>query len=350
MRKKCFSVLLFPVSYAKMGKKEDVCNSDCPHCSTEGMFFLPICFGICKKYYDSIKEEKPFMHTIAAILNENGSTVCRVFTSEKVFRRDFFVNHKHTDLELSLILSGRGIYRTKNGAYPIEKGDIFLYGTNEEHCISDADDLSLLNIHMSPRFFWGTDDGGRFLDLYYRRSEAFRNRIPAESEAAKAAIPLFSAIKEEAEEKKEDYTHFIRSLLTEVLILLYRNTDYARQGGNALPLPGAESLQKVCRAADYIDQHYTEDITLAEIAAHVHLTRTYFSALFTASYGISAWEYIHIKRIEYAKKLLRSSDETVLSVALQCGFNNTANFNRAFRQTTGTTPKAYRAEKEKYPL
>ena len=101
------------------------------------------------------------MQTIAAILNDNGSTVCRVFTSEKVFRQDFFVNHKHTDLELSLILSGTGIYRTKNVDYPIAQGDIFLYGTNEEHCISDADDLSLLNVHMSPRFFWGTDDGGK---------------------------------------------------------------------------------------------------------------------------------------------------------------------------------------------
>ena len=48
------------------------------------------------------------------------------------------------------------------------------------------------------------------------------------------------------------------------------------------------------------------------------------------------------------EKLLRDDpDRTVLSVAVDCGFNNTANYNRIFRKVTGTTPSAYRAEAER---
>ena len=46
------------------------------------------------------------MESILKIQNEHGNELCHVFRSEKVFRKDFFLIHKHTSLELSLIISG----------------------------------------------------------------------------------------------------------------------------------------------------------------------------------------------------------------------------------------------------
>lgn len=286
-------------------------------------------------------------HTIATLENSAKLPLCTIFTSEKVFRKQFFINHKHAELELSLILGGGGRYRTQHGVLPIVKGDIFLFSSNEEHCITDASGLSLLNIHISPRFFWSFSEGCRFLDLYYRPSISFSNRIESHHPAAISVAPLFSAIQEEAVNRCPDYTHAIRALLCQLFIRLYRMTDYARKDPDTRPRPGAESLEKVCRAADFIDLHYREAITLEEIASHIHLSRTYFSSLFTSCYGMPVWDYINIRRVEYAKGLLRGSDDTVLSIALQSGYNSTANFNRAFRHATGTTPSAYRAQKEK---
>lgn len=93
----------------------------------------------------------------------------------------------------------------------------------------------------------------------------------------------------------------------------------------------------------YMDVHFCGDITLEELAGIAHMSRSYFSTAFKRFNGISPWEYITSRRIELAKRYLRSSDCTMLEIATSCGYNNTVNFNRAFRQTTGRTPSEYRA-------
>ena len=92
-----------------------------------------------------------------------------------------------------------------------------------------------------------------------------------------------------------------------------------------------------------IIRHFSEPLTLAAIAAQAGVTREYFSTLFHTCYGISPWEYLTLRRIECAKERLRTTDDTVLAVALFSGFNNTANFNRLFRNYTGVTPRQYRS-------
>ncbi|MBQ3064584.1 MAG: helix-turn-helix transcriptional regulator [Clostridia bacterium] len=54
-------------------------------------------------------------------------------------------------------------------------------------------------------------------------------------------------------------------------------------------------------------------------------------------------KYITVRRIERAVGLLKTTDKSVLEIATECGFNNTANFNKLFKNHTGTVPKAIRA-------
>ncbi len=282
------------------------------------------------------------MESILRICNAFGGELCHVFRSEKVYRRNFFLIHKHTSLELSLITAGSGRYSTPSGEHDIVTGDIFLYRPNEQHCITDADDLSLFNIHFSPRFFAGTDAAeSHFLSVFGSGSKRLSNRLPHSTEAARVIASLMLSIRVEAEKQPKDHAEMIRAKLTEALILLHResstkNEDEASNAG----------FDKVNRAADYIDAHFSSPLSLEEIASHVHLTRTYFSTLFKNCYGMTPWDYINIRRTEYAKLLLTKEDETILSVALRAGFNNTANFNRIFKSVTATTPSAYRRAKK----
>jgi len=281
------------------------------------------------------------MESILTIRNEHGNELCHIFRSEKVFRKDFFLVHKHTSLELSLIVGGCGRYLTPSGSHPICEGDIFLYRPNEQHCITDAEDLALFNIHFSPRFFADNEAiAGKFLSVF-GGGRGLSNRLPHDTETAKRISELLKTIREEAMAQKKDFAAMIHAKLTEALILLYRQsgecteTDFFPSG-----------FDKINRAADYIDAHFTSQLTLGEIAEHVHLTRTYFSSLFKLCYGMTPWDYINIRRTEFAKQLLLREDDTILSVALRCGFNNTANFNRIFKSVTATTPSAYRIAKK----
>ena len=59
--------------------------------------------------------------------------------------------------------------------------------------------------------------------------------------------------------------------------------------------------------------------------------------------GISPWEYITIKRVEKAIGLLKTTNDTKLNIAMQCGFNSSSNFYKAFFRITGKKPGSYQS-------
>ena len=82
---------------------------------------------------------------------------------------------------------------------------------------------------------------------------------------------------------------------------------------------------------------------MQDIAQAVAVTPNYLSALFPKTVGVSLWSYLTEKRIQRAMGLLEQSPhQNVLDIALACGFNSTAAFNRAFKSCVGCTPKEYR--------
>jgi len=68
-----------------------------------------------------------------------------------------------------------------------------------------------------------------------------------------------------------------------------------------------------------------------------------YNYIFSRLNGVSPWDYLTAKRVEKAASLLRSERGlTMLEIATRCGFNNTANFNRAFKKYQNRTPSSYR--------
>ena len=94
---------------------------------------------------------------------------------------------------------------------------------------------------------------------------------------------------------------------------------------------------------EYIKENYNDyELSVDKMCLVLHLSPAYFSTIFKRLNGISPWDYITIKRIEQSIEYLESTDSSILEIACRCGFNNTANFNRAFKKITGKTPSEYR--------
>ena len=123
--------------------------------------------------------------------------------------------------------------------------------------------------------------------------------------------------------------------------LLARRTDVMP----AWPVSRGASLPRwrLRRAIDFIEANLANPIGLAEVAASTGLTRMHFAAQFRSTTGYSPHTYLQRRRLEHAQMLLRSSEFSVLNVALSCGFSSHAHFTAVFKRMTGEPPNAWRA-------
>ena len=125
-----------------------------------------------------------------------------------------------------------------------------------------------------------------------------------------------------------------------LLIHLLRDFNYADKD-NAVNSMQFKNIQHILT---FIDEHFTEKLSLAELAEMAGMSPNYFSTFFKKISGITLWDYISSKRINMAVGLIRNhnSSKNMLEIATLCGFNNTTHFNKMFKRITGMTPTEYK--------
>jgi len=96
------------------------------------------------------------------------------------------------------------------------------------------------------------------------------------------------------------------------------------------------------KAMKYIEDHYKEHISLAELADYVSLSLNYFSNLFKQSTGKTVLEYITCRRMLEAKRLLQFTQLNVSEIAYELGYVNPRYFSEVFLRNENMTPTQYR--------
>ncbi|MEG4321546.1 MULTISPECIES: helix-turn-helix domain-containing protein [unclassified Microcoleus] len=100
--------------------------------------------------------------------------------------------------------------------------------------------------------------------------------------------------------------------------------------------------RQVLLVLEYINEHLSQDIKLADLAALLGMSQFHFSHMFKQAIGIAPYQYLLQQRIERAKELLKQKERSIVEIALECGFNSHSHLSKQFRQLTGMTPTAYR--------
>ena len=96
------------------------------------------------------------------------------------------------------------------------------------------------------------------------------------------------------------------------------------------------------KATQYINKHFSEPITISEVADYVAFSRPYFSKLFKKIEGISFTQYLQEVRLNEVKKFLRDTDVAISKIAFNCGFSGLSYFNAFFRKMMDCSPSQYR--------
>lgn len=284
------------------------------------------------------------IENVGEITSSNGDVLLRMWHAIVEPRKRSLFHHSHARFEITLVASGSGVYFTPSGNHEIHEGDMLIFSGNEPHCITEihSKGLELINLHFEPRYLFGDSHNSlsvKHADFCFVHAANFKNHIPAN--ATLNLAELFLRMEDELKRKDDEYVLCVKSLLNLLLISLIRDYGYCTK-------VSTHRMNEILSALEYIDMHLSESLTLEAIAHVAGMSPNYFSALFKRFCNVTLWEYISSKRIEKASHMMLDQNfkGTMLDIALACGYNNTANFNKAFRKHIGMTPSAYRKSED----
>lgn len=100
--------------------------------------------------------------------------------------------------------------------------------------------------------------------------------------------------------------------------------------------------EPIRKAVVYLDEHFAENVTVAQLAEIAHYSEAQFRRLFHALMQTTPSDYIASVRVNAAKTLLANTDKRISDIAAETGFFDHAHLIRTFRRLTGLTPAKYR--------
>lgn len=195
---------------------------------------------------------------------------------------------------------------------------------------------------------WDTEY--QFITLSFESNTFARHTFDLTTFTAIEFVPRFSqpdplihgiglALKSELESSRVSSRLYIDSLTTALMSHLLRH--YSTQKPISQTYHGGLSNRQLQQIASFVDQHLEQDLALAELAAIVQMSPSYFSSLFKQSVGLTPYQYVIQCRIERAKQLLRQGKLSIADVAHSLGFTHQSHLSRHFKRLVGMAPKAF---------
>ncbi len=112
-----------------------------------------------------------------------------------------------------------------------------------------------------------------------------------------------------------------------------------------------ENFEKIniecMKIKNYIDSHYSENITLDFLSNLTYVNKFHLVHLFTKEMGISPINYLINKRIDESKNLLSTTNYSIRDISSIVGFSNSSYFSQMFKKITGISPKDFRSNNSK---
>ncbi|MBQ8639109.1 MAG: helix-turn-helix domain-containing protein [Lachnospiraceae bacterium] len=249
--------------------------------------------------------------------------------------------HCHNCLELNLAEKGTGTYIIGGKLYPIRPGDIFVINNSERHlALHDDEELTLSVLIFDTDSIWKDRHGKEYLKPFFHRAETFSNRITSSARDYQAMRECFERIGQEEKERRIGWELVTETEAHLLLALLYR--CYHENQEIEKTEDGMSRFGRLEAVLTYIDSHFTEPLTLDQLAKEAAVSRNYLCKCFREATGQTLFAYIEQTRIQYAAYLLQTTEEPVARIAVESGFESVSYFNRLFRRQYEMSPGQFR--------
>lgn len=254
-----------------------------------------------------------------------------------------FTIHWHDEIEVIYIKKGKGIFLIDNEEYIVNEGDIVYISPRLMHSGQAIDNNNFITIcYMIDSTYLLSANSEYNTDKYFSSlidTQINRTIINANDPGYKNLKNALHKIDLCVEEKGIAYQLEIKMNLYDFFAQLYKN-KYLNVAPKKIFNSDNEELVK--KAVNYIQANFGNQLTVNEIANHVGLSPSYFMNVFKQHTKMTCIKYINSFRLNIAETMLKETDETVLQISQDCGFNNLSLFNREFKKAYSVTPTQYR--------
>ena len=251
----------------------------------------------------------------------------------RCYRDIHFLAHYHTDVEMILVRGGAPKIVVNNHSFSCRRGDVVIIRPGDIHFNEQDDSENILDFVVFNPIILG-DIYSSHIDLvpYVSAEQTEQHGFSVDG------ITLFDTLHRELRDKERYYDAAIKSRLRSFWIDYMRHFTTGEQGSGLI---STNRLSRIRVLLDYIDRHYDQDIPLSKAAQLLGYDTFHCSKTFKAITGVNYVTYLNTVRVGKALDKLRSSDQSIIDVALDCGFNTPRTFNRVFKEITRMTPTEY---------
>lgn len=290
--------------------------------------------------------------------------------------------HWHDEMEFVYIKKGRGLVSVDFTPFEVEAGDIIIICPGQLHTIEQLPHASMEyeNI-IFPLTLLGSRQPDTCWEQYLSPVLRRQASLPAKLTPAQGYYRSVAACIDEIDQIRRTfpggYELLIKGKLFELFFHLYSGDAVLASGayGSTGPdcscntsgssaLPGSagfsgisgqisgnrqKSMDKTRLILKIVEEHYSEKLSIKEMAEACGFSQSHFMKFFKTTIGVSFTSYLNDYRLTMASRLLLSSEDSILTIAGDTGFDNLSYFNRVFKQRFGMTPREFRRQENRVP-
>lgn len=254
--------------------------------------------------------------------------------------KDEAVFHSHDHLEMAFVLSGEGRYRFDEEIVPVQEGDLLIINPGVRHQALACPEVE----STATEFFVGAS-GIRIPGMpdNILPVPGGGHIIHTTGELRQKLFKLCSSMEAEKAVRRQGRYFMLKAYLMQMIILVVREQcePEERTGGYAF-----ESVNKkyvVEKMLNYFEDHFSEKISLDQVAENMYLSPFYISKIFKSETGDTPIRHLINIRLEKARELLKDGYEgSIQEVAASVGYDDAYHFSKLFKKRYGISPSQAR--------
>ncbi len=248
-----------------------------------------------------------------------------------------FEEHRHSEIEINFCLKGHYDILIDKNLYEINEGEFVFIGSMTPHEIPVLPNIDCQNLSMKI--------GPMLLSEYF---EVLSGKAPENPVFSFKEEPYLNELVDETAslcQNPQDFSELmIRGNIFKIYAIIMKQIVSADTNPHtSKPLHNVINIEN---ALQLIHTRYSDNLTIDEAARICGYSQSSFCKIFKNITGETFHNMLNNQRIKVAGNLLKETNLSVESVALQAGFSDSKSFCRVFKNIIGVTPGAYRNEKD----